>query len=116
MTPRLLFAAAVAVQVLVLYAPEPPTAGVRSPIVAAVVHLVVFAAAVWTGRRAGLPTSLLAVAFAAHAGISEVIQEALVPERSAELADIAADLAGIVLGVLLPRPGDRVWAGRTDEG
>ncbi|MBD0292765.1 MAG: VanZ family protein [Jiangellaceae bacterium] len=116
MTARLLFAAAVAVQVLVLYTPEPPTGGVRSPVAAAVVHLVVFAAAVWTGRRAGLPTRLLAGAFAAHAGISEAIQEALLPERSAELADIAADLAGIVLGALLPRSDDRMWAGRTDEG
>lgn len=102
---RLLFAAVVVVHVAVLYLPDPPSVGVTTvPYGDVLVHVLVFAAVVWTGRLAQLPVGLLVVLLVVHAVLSETVQHALLPGRGGELSDVVADLAGVVLGLLLPVP------------
>lgn len=100
---RLLFAGAVAIQFVVLYAPRGPDVGV--PYVDKVVHVLIFAAVVWTGRRMGLPGVVLAVIFIAHAVVSELLQLMLLPERSGAVSDVFANLVGIAAGLAVPARG-----------
>jgi len=100
---RLLFGLAVLAQLVVLYAPGTATGSIVVPKVDKVVHLAVFAAVVLAGRRAGLPLGPLVAVSVAQAVVSEVVQTALVPDRSGDPGDVVADLTGIVLGVLLSR-------------
>lgn len=98
-------ALAVAVQVVVLYAPEAP--GPPSPIPHGdkVVHAMVFALPVLVaglGRRGWW--HLVALLCALHAPVSEIIQHVVLPHRSGDPWDVAADLAGVgaaSIGVLL---------------
>lgn len=104
---RLFFAAAVLVHLLVLYAPAAPGPGGLPEGTDKVTHLVVFALVAWTGRRVGLSAYVLAVALVAHAGLSEVVQATWLPGRSGDPVDVLANLAGTVLGLLLPARSDR---------
>lgn len=99
-------AAAVLVQVVVLYAPSSPA---ESPFAGSdkVVHVLVFLVPVVLALFAGVPPRLAAGVFAAHAVGSEVLQHALLPGRSGEPLDVVADLVGVGLGVLLWRRGRR---------
>ncbi|MGH8825705.1 MAG: VanZ family protein [Jiangellaceae bacterium] len=103
MTARLLFGVAVLAQLVVLYAPDAPAGPVAVPHLDTVVHVAVFAAVVWSGRRAGLPVWPLVVISVVQAVGSEAVQAALLPGRSGDPGDVVADLAGIALGVLLSR-------------
>lgn len=97
--------AALALQVVVLYAPEAP--GPASPIPHGdkAVHALVFALPVLVaglGRRGWWP--LVALVCAVHAPVSEIIQHVVLPHRSGDPWDVAADLAGVgaaSIGVLL---------------
>ncbi|MFX4286023.1 VanZ family protein [Janibacter sp. G349] len=97
--------AALALQVAVLYAPEAP--GPPSPIPHGdkAVHALVFALPVLVaglGRRGWWP--LVALLCALHAPVSEIIQHVVLPHRSGDSGDVAADLAGVgaaSIGVLL---------------
>jgi hypothetical protein len=95
--------AAVALQLLALYLPEAPAAALGLPFADKVVHAGVFglATALWARvvGRAWPP----ALEFAAHAIISELVQAALLPGRSGDPADVAADLAGVALGLAAAR-------------
>jgi len=103
---RAAFAAAVLLQLVVLYAPRAPsTGGVWW--VDKVVHLTVFAVVAWTGRAAGVRLRPLAGLLLAHALVSEGVQHWLLPGRSGDLLDAAADAAGVLLGSLLPVPRRR---------
>ena len=102
--PRWLFAAAVAVQLVVLYAPRAPSTG-GVPGVDKVVHLLVFAAVAWTGRAAGVRLPLLVGLLLAHAVVSEGLQHWLLPGRSGDWRDAVADATGVLVGALLPAPG-----------
>lgn len=96
---RVFFAGAVALQLVALYLPQPPTPGeVAVPGADKAVHVLVFALMMLTGVLAGLPARWLALVLAAHAVLSEVIQHVLLPTRSGDPLDALADLGGIALG------------------
>lgn len=94
-----LLAVAVAVQLVVLYAPsgpsDPPFPGSDK-----VVHVLVFAVPVTIALLAGGPLRPVVAVFAAHAVLSEVVQGVALPARSGDALDVVADLVGVVLGVL----------------
>ncbi len=93
-------------QLSVLYAPTGP--GGDPPAYAdKVVHLVVFAAVAWTGRRAGIRSRPLLVALVAHAVVSELLQLTLLPGRSGDLLDVVADIVGAVVGLVVAGPTPR---------
>jgi VanZ family protein len=78
------------------------------------VHASLFAAVVWTGRRAGLPPIWLVLICAAHGPVSELIQAHFLPHRDGTVGDALADLTGTAIGALLPlRRGGRP-AGRME--
>ncbi len=90
-------ALAVAVQLVVLYAPRAP----GSPLFPGsdkVVHVLVFAVPVLLLLLAGAPERVVLVLLALHAVVSEVVQGALLPDRSADPLDVVADLVGVAVG------------------
>lgn len=101
---RSLLPAAVAllVQLAVVYAPSAGGApGV--PHLDKLVHASVFALPVLFGLLAGLPLVPVVAVMALHAPVSEVVQGTLLPQRSGDPWDAAADLVGVALGVLAAR-------------
>jgi VanZ family protein len=103
--PRLALAAAVALQLVVLYAPRAPSTEqvpLVGPVVDKVVHLAVFALVAWTGRRAGVRVRVLAVLLLGHAVVSELLQHWVLPHRSGDPLDALADATGVLVGLLLP--------------
>ena len=98
---RLLFAGTVLVQLLVLYLPRAPAAG--GPGLDKLVHAAVFGAVLWAGLRCGFPTVPLVVALLAHAVLSEVLQERLLPNRSGDPLDVVADTVGVLLALAIAR-------------
>lgn len=99
-------AAAVAVQLLVLYLPRGVGGPDLVPGLDKVVHALVFLVPVLLALRLGLrPAAVVGVA-AAHAVLSEVVQAVLLPARSGDPWDVVADLTGVLVGWLLAgRPG-----------
>jgi hypothetical protein len=93
-----LFAGALLVNLAVLFWPS-GVGGGGPEHVDKVVHAASFAALGWTGVRAGLPVATLVAALAAHAVTSEVVQATLLPDRSGDPWDVAADVAGVALGL-----------------
>lgn len=99
----LAFAAALAVNLVVLYAPDPGTPSTSVPGLDKVVHLAVFGALTLAGLRVGLRTEWFLPAVLAHAVVSEVVQATILPARSGDAWDLVADAAGIALGYLAHR-------------
>ncbi len=100
---RLAFAIALGVQLLALYWPRVEITGLPQDS-DKVVHLVLFGVPAYLGvvaleRR----WWWVALALALHAPVSELLQGSLLPWRSATAADAVANLAGVVLGVVLAR-------------
>ncbi|MGQ7297392.1 VanZ family protein [Quadrisphaera sp. KR29] len=113
MRARLLLAAAVLVQLGVLYAPRAPATDqlpLVGPVLDKAVHLAVFAAVAWAGRRAGVPVALLAGLLLAHAVVSELLQHWVLPARSGDPLDAVADAAGVLVGLLLAQRRGRLVA------
>jgi hypothetical protein len=103
---RALLAVTVAVQLAVLYWPR--TAGDGLPYVDKLVHAAVFGAVAWAGCRAGVPHRVLVPLLVAQAVVSEVVQARLLSGRSGDPAEVAADLAGTAVGLLIAhRSGTR---------
>ncbi|MGH8869388.1 MAG: VanZ family protein [Actinomycetes bacterium] len=92
---RVLLAAAVAVQLVVLYAPD-AGGGSIMPGQDKVVHALVFALVVWTGLRAGVPAVPLVALSLLHAPVSEIVQARVFDGRTGDVADAAADVAGVL--------------------
>jgi hypothetical protein len=94
------FAVVVLVSLAVLFAPqsEVPAA---PPGVDKVIHLVLFAALAVSGRWAGVGRRVLAPLLVAYAAVSEVVQGLTPLARSASVADLLADVAGVLLGLAL---------------
>ncbi len=92
------FAVAVLVSLAVLFAPagNVPDA---PPGVDKVVHVAVFLALAVTGRWAGIRAGGLGAGLVLYAAVSEVLQAVTPLARSGSLADLLADLAGVVLGL-----------------
>jgi hypothetical protein len=103
---RWLLAAAVVVQIVVLYFPlSGPGGGL--PGLDKVVHAAIFGAVAFTGRRAGVPLLPLVALLVAHALVSEVVQGTLLPDRDGDPWDAVADVAGTALGAWLAGVVDR---------
>jgi hypothetical protein len=95
------FGVALAVQLVALYVPRTPSEGGGRG-VDKLIHAAIFAAVVWTGRRAGLPIGWVLLLSAVHAPLSEWIQAHFLPDRDGSVTDALADLAGVAIGALLP--------------
>lgn len=111
-TRYLVLAAALVVQLVVLYVPRVPDVGaVAVPGGDKIVHAAVFAAVTFAGLRAGLSPAVVLAFGAMHAVLSELLQHAVLPARSGDPLDVVADLAGVALGALA------AWwlAGREDR-
>jgi hypothetical protein len=89
----------------------PTTGGVPVfPYADKLVHAATFALLAWTGVRVGLRTWPLLAALVAYAIGSEVVQATLLPERSGDVTDVLADVAGVgaaLLAVTAARSGKR---------
>ena len=95
-----LLALSVAVQLVVLYAPEGAGPGLF-PQADKVVHLLLFLVPAALAVVAGFRRRAVGAVFAAQAVLSEVVQAALLPHRSGDVLDAVADLTGVALGVLV---------------
>jgi VanZ family protein len=93
----------VALQFAVLYAPRAPAVDTGGLPVDKLVHVAAFALPTAALIAAGLPRGWVIGLMAVHAPLSEVIQGALLADRSAEGADVVADLVGVALGALMVR-------------
>ena len=94
------FAVAVLVSLAVLFAP--PSDIPASPAgVDKVVHFSLFAVLALTGRWAGVRRGVLAVLLVVYAAGSEVLQGTDLVNRDASAADLLADGAGVLAGLLL---------------
>lgn len=96
---RVAFGLAVAVQLIVVYAPNGP-AGPQITGLDKVVHLFIFAAPVLAGMLAGISAPWVLGILAVHAPVSELIQHIALPHRQGDVFDVLADLAGVALGGL----------------
>lgn len=104
---RLAFAAAVLANLALLFWPRTVSAG-GPPHLDKLVHLASFALVAGTGLRARVPARVLVPVLAGHAVVSEVVQATLLARRSGDLADVVADLLGVLVGWLLARAS---WTG-----
>ena len=106
---RWLVAAALLVQLVVLYWPRALGPEGAHPGLDKLVHAGVFGAVALAGVRAGGRWWLVGLLCALHAPLSEVLQHTVLPDRDGDALDAAADLLGTVLGtaagVLLGRRG-----------
>ncbi|MGL5865816.1 MAG: VanZ family protein [Dermatophilaceae bacterium] len=98
---RLWLAAAVLVQVLVLYLPRGVAPPSSLPGADKVVHVVVFLLPVLLALLAGFAVRAVVAAFAAHGVLSEVVQATVLPARSGDVWDVVADLLGVLCGWLV---------------
>ena len=94
------FAVVVLVSLAVLFAPadDVPFA---PPGVDKLVHATLFAALALSGRWAGIGRPVLGVLLVTYAAVSEVVQGMTALNRTASVADWVADVAGLVLGLVL---------------
>ena len=107
---RYAFAAAVAVQLVVLYWPREVSTG-GTPGVDKVVHAAIFGGVLWAGLRAGVPLRPLVAALVVHAVLSEAIQHWLLPGRDGDPFDALADLTGVAIVTALALARHRAVAG-----
>jgi len=102
-----LAAAAVVVQLLVLYW---PVVTVEGPVswTDKVVHLLVFAVPTYAVGQALGSVRTAVLVFAIHAPLSELVQHFLLPDRSGDVWDAVLDLAGVALGAAALVVGGRL--------
>ena len=92
---------AVLLSLYVLFAPDPGGPDTSLPGADKAVHLLLFALLAATARwRLGSATAVLAGVLV-YAVLSEVVQAALLAERSGDLLDVLADAVGAALGWVL---------------
>ena len=82
-------------QFAVLYAPRAPAVDTGGIPVDKLVHVAVFALPTVALIGAGVPRGWVIGLMSVHAPLSEVVQGALLADRSPEGADVLADLAGV---------------------
>ena len=99
---RAILAAAVVLQLVVLYWPRAvsPPAGIPLDKLA---HALIFGLVAWAGVRAGVPVGWIVGLLLAHAVLSELIQAWLLPHRAGDPWDAVADSVGTFLGAWLGR-------------
>jgi len=76
------------------------------------VHLLTFATLAITGRWAGVTPLRLGVGLVLYAALTEVLQSLLPIDRRGDVRDLAADVAGVLLGLFLSRVARRVGGAR----
>lgn len=94
---RVAFGAACVVHLVTLYAPS--SGSTLFPFADKLVHLLVFALVAYTGVKVRLPLWWLAGVLAVDAVLSEVLQHAVLPQRSGDVLDTVADLIGLAAGM-----------------
>lgn len=99
---RVVFAAVVLASVVVLFVPSTPGPPLF-PYADKVIHLVLFAALTWSGRRAGFSEVQLVAALVGYAALSELVQAVALRNRSGGYWDLVADVLGVALGLLAAR-------------
>jgi hypothetical protein len=122
MRARAVFAVVLAVQLVLLYWPRAvqPAGGLPWD---KIVHATIFGLVVVTGLRAGIPRRPWILVTLAHAVVSELVQHALLPNRSGDPYDALADVAGVVIAAIatarpkrdvpgLRNPADGSWRAR----
>jgi hypothetical protein len=99
MRARVVFAVVLAVQLVLLYWPRAvqPAGGLPWD---KIVHATIFGLVVVTGLRAGIPRRPWILVTLAHAVVSELVQHALLPNRSGDPYDALADVAGVVIAAI----------------
>jgi VanZ family protein len=95
-----LAAAALALNLAVLYAPRAPAVDTGGLPVDKLVHAVVFALPTIALARAGVPRGWAVGLMALHAPASELLQAHFLRDRSGEVGDVVADLVGVGLGAM----------------
>ena len=80
------------------------------------IHMVAFAGVAWLWRRAGYPGPAVAIGAAALAALTEAGQSFLPWPRTADLFDVAADLAGVAIGLALVKRQRRPEAASRRNG
>ncbi|WP_432889355.1 VanZ family protein [Kribbella sp. CA-245084] len=98
---RIVFVAAVALQLYGVYSPREAGPHVGIPQIDKIAHCFLFAAVAFTGLKVGVPARWLLGALAANAIVSELVQHWLLPQRDGDPLDALADLAGVALGAWL---------------
>lgn len=95
-----LFVVVVAVHLAALYWPR---VSVQGPVAWTdkVVHVTLFAVPALVGLLAGVRPAYLLVPLALHAPVSELLQHAVLPNRSGDVWDAVADLSGLVVGATI---------------
>lgn len=95
-----LFVVVVAVHLAALYWPR---VSVQGPVAWTdkVVHVTLFAVPALVGLLAGVRPAYLLVPLALHAPVSELLQHAVLPNRSGDVWDAVADLSGVVVGATI---------------
>ena len=110
---QIAFVAALIVQVWALYWPHQPSVGSGLPL-DKVVHFGLFFAVTYAGLRAGFSRSLVVGAMLAQALLSETLQHFLLPQRSGDVWDLVADVAGITVAWWVARDRPHSVAGVPD--
>ena len=95
-------------QLVVLYAPRAPAVVTSGLPLDKVGHAIVFALPTVALIAAGLPRGWVIGLMAAHAPVSELVQQQLLGARSGEGWDVVADLVGVGIGAWISRPGGRL--------
>lgn len=92
------FAIAIVLQLVALYYPSPP-GGPGTPGLDKLVHAGIFLLPAALGVVAGIHLAWLGGALVAHAIVSELVQQLALPERSGDVWDAVADIAGVAIGL-----------------
>jgi hypothetical protein len=103
---RLVLGGLVLLQLAVLYWPRAVSNPDDLPL-DKLAHALIFGLVAWAGVRAGIPVGWVVGLLVAHAVLSELIQDRLLPHRSGDPWDAVADTIGTFLGVLVARPAWR---------
>lgn len=110
---RILFVAAVALQLYGVYAPREAGPQVGIPQVDKLAHCFLFASVAFLGLKVRIPARWLLAVLVANAIVSELVQHYLLPQRDGDVFDSLADLAGVALGAWLAKTDKRRWFRRT---
>jgi VanZ family protein len=96
------FIVAALVQAWALYWPRPASVETGLPL-DKVVHFALFFVVTYAGVRAGVARSLVAALMVGQALLSEAVQHLLLPQRSGDVWDLVADVAGITVALWVTR-------------
>jgi hypothetical protein len=94
---QLALGVALVIHLVALYSPGGP-GGPQINGLDKVVHICLFAGPVLAALMSGVSARWVLGILAAHAPVSELIQQSALPHRDGDLLDVMADLVGIAVG------------------